>query len=188
VQRSLTLLTLRITGYTRDFIDGLIDKEQQMNSIKEAFKAQNSVSDIMMMEGTGHIGVGSCVNANNANVAAMVGADMVLVANGGVGSAFDDLELNYTMCKANGVRVGEDSKRAKRLASESALRTQELHRTRCTGRAAQDALHRTRCTALHRTRCARSLSSIAQAHPTCPQPAWSSTRCCPTSSRRRRST
>jgi len=60
---------------------------------------------MMLLEGTGHIGVGSCVNANNAQVAAMVGADMVLVANGGVGSAFDDLDLNYNMCKSNGVRI-----------------------------------------------------------------------------------
>ncbi len=92
-------------GYTKDYVDGKIDKDLQMNSIRKAFDTQNSVSDVVLLEGTGHIGVGSCVNANNANVAAMVGADMVLVANGGVGSAYDDLELNYTMCKANGVRV-----------------------------------------------------------------------------------
>jgi hypothetical protein len=29
----------------------------------------------------------------------------VLVANGGLGSAFDELDLNRVMCEANGVRL-----------------------------------------------------------------------------------
>ena len=91
-------------GYTKDYIDGKIDKTLQLKSITRAYENQNHC-DMLLMEGTGHIGVGSCINVNNASVAAMAGADMVLVANGGLGSAFDDLELNYTMCKMNGVRV-----------------------------------------------------------------------------------
>ena len=34
------------------------------------------------------------MNLNNAKVASLLGADMVLVANGGIGSAIDELELN----------------------------------------------------------------------------------------------
>jgi dethiobiotin synthetase len=92
-------------GYTRDYIDGKVSRHDQLRSIHSAYNAQAKVSDMMLLEGTGHIGVGSCVNANNAQVAAMVGADMVLVANGGLGSAFDELDLNYNMCKSNGVRI-----------------------------------------------------------------------------------
>ena len=92
-------------GYTRDYIDGKIDKLAQFNSIKASLDAQRKISDVLLLEGTGHIGVGSCININNAQVAALCGADMVLVANGGIGQAFDDLELNYTMCKSKGVRV-----------------------------------------------------------------------------------
>ena len=33
----------------------------------------------------GHCGVGSIVNLNNAKVASILGADMVLIANGGLG-------------------------------------------------------------------------------------------------------
>ena len=58
-----------------------------------------------VVEGTGHTGVGSIVDCNNARIAAELGVDMVLVANGGLGSAFDDLALNYAMCKAHGVKV-----------------------------------------------------------------------------------
>jgi len=58
-----------------------------------------------VVEGTGHTGVGSIVDCNNARIAAELGVDMVLVANGGLGSAFDDLALNYSMCKAHGVKI-----------------------------------------------------------------------------------
>mmetsp|Transcript_13743 Transcript_13743/g.27408 ORF Transcript_13743/g.27408 Transcript_13743/m.27408 type:complete len:411 (-) Transcript_13743:782-2014(-) len=92
-------------GYTRDYIDGVVDKEEQMDSIRKAYEKQAAVCDMMLLEGTGHIGVGSCVAANNAQVASMTGCDMVLVANGGLGSAFDDLNLNYTLCREHGVRV-----------------------------------------------------------------------------------
>jgi len=45
------------------------------------------------------------VDCNNARIAAELGVDMVLVANGGLGSAFDDLALNYSMCKTHGVNI-----------------------------------------------------------------------------------
>lgn len=42
---------------------------------------------------------------NNAKVASLIGADMVLIANGGLGSAFDELELNRVLCQHYGVRI-----------------------------------------------------------------------------------
>ncbi|GMH64346.1 hypothetical protein TrRE_jg1601 [Triparma retinervis] len=53
-------------GYTRDYIDGKVSRHDQLRSIHSAYNAQAEVSDMMLLEGTGHIGVGSCVNANNA--------------------------------------------------------------------------------------------------------------------------
>jgi len=53
----------------------------------------------------GHCGVGSIVNLNNAKVASILGADMVLIANGGLGSAIDELELNRVLCQHYGVRL-----------------------------------------------------------------------------------
>lgn len=57
------------------------------------------------MEGTGHTGVGSIVDINNARVAAELGIDMILIANGGIGSAYDDLALNYSLCRDYGVKI-----------------------------------------------------------------------------------
>ena len=59
----------------------------------------------MLLEGTGHVGVGSIVEMSNSRVASLLNADMVLVCNGGLGSAFDELEMNRVMCEAHGVRV-----------------------------------------------------------------------------------
>lgn len=92
-------------GYTKDFIDGKISFESQVNDIHSAFNEINTSSDIVMCEGTGHCAVGSVVGLNNAKVAGLIGADMILVANGGLGSAFDELELNRVLCQHHGVRL-----------------------------------------------------------------------------------
>ena len=82
-----------------------VDKHAQRRSISRAFEATAAASDVMLLEGTGHVGVGSCINASNAQVASMLNADMVLVANGGIGSTFDELDLNYQACRAANVRL-----------------------------------------------------------------------------------
>jgi dethiobiotin synthetase len=47
----------------------------------------------------------SLVDASNADIAALVGAKIVLVANGGLGNSFDELQLNRTMCEKVGVEI-----------------------------------------------------------------------------------
>ena len=95
-------------GYTKSYLDGDIDHEQQIADIRRAYlnivKATNSnkSSDddnmaITICEGTGHAGVGSIVGTGNARVAEELGADVILVANGGLGKAFDELQLNRAL-------------------------------------------------------------------------------------------
>eukprot|EP00586_Coscinodiscus_wailesii_P012167 CAMPEP_0172501370 /NCGR_PEP_ID=MMETSP1066-20121228/149111_1 /TAXON_ID=671091 /ORGANISM="Coscinodiscus wailesii, Strain CCMP2513" /LENGTH=493 /DNA_ID=CAMNT_0013276125 /DNA_START=64 /DNA_END=1545 /DNA_ORIENTATION=+ len=92
-------------GYTKNYLDGHICHETQVDDIRVAFGNIRRSSDVLLCEGTGHCAVGSVVNLNNARVAAMIGADMVLVANGGLGSAIDELELNRVLCQHHGVRL-----------------------------------------------------------------------------------
>ncbi|CAI5720437.1 unnamed protein product [Peronospora effusa] len=94
-----------IPGYTKRFLDGNITVESQLDKIRTSFKRISKANEFTVVEGTGHTGVGSIVDCNNARIAAELGVDMVLVANGGLGSAFDDLALNYSMCKAHGVKI-----------------------------------------------------------------------------------
>lgn len=92
-------------GYTARYIDGDVSSAGQVRSIKDAFQNINSTSELVLVEGTGHVGVGSIVELSNAHAAALVGADVVLVANGGLGSAFDELEMNRQMFANEGVAV-----------------------------------------------------------------------------------
>ncbi len=105
-------------GYTKKYLDGDIDHQGQLADIRRAYlnivkntsaapSSHNDMNEgnvgggnqsITICEGTGHAGVGSVVGAGNARVAAELGADVVLVANGGLGRAFDELELNRSLC------------------------------------------------------------------------------------------
>lgn len=72
-------------GYTKDYIDGKIAHEQQLESIKEAYTSISGRNEVVLCEGTGHCAVGSIVGACNAQVASLLDAKMLLVANGGLG-------------------------------------------------------------------------------------------------------
>jgi dethiobiotin synthetase len=111
-------------GYTRRYLDGEVDPTAQKSLIAAAFERLISEKDVVVVEGTGHTGVGSIVGCNNAAVAAMLGIDVVLVANGGLGSTYDELEVNKQMCLAYGVKVGGiiiNKVRYTNLASHSSL-------------------------------------------------------------------
>mmetsp|Transcript_42666 Transcript_42666/g.102900 ORF Transcript_42666/g.102900 Transcript_42666/m.102900 type:complete len:485 (-) Transcript_42666:80-1534(-) len=92
-------------GYTQKYVDGEITLESQQHDVEVAMEHIAGNSDITLIEGTGHVGVGSIVGMNNAKVASQLGADMILIANGGLGRAFDQLELNRVLCQHYNVRI-----------------------------------------------------------------------------------
>jgi BioD-like phosphotransacetylase family protein len=92
-------------GYTRDYLDGKIRLEDQKALVNNAYKEVSSNSEIVLCEGTGHCAVGSIVHASNAQVAKWLDAKMILVANGGLGNTFDELELNKVLCDKEGVEI-----------------------------------------------------------------------------------
>lgn len=92
-------------GYTKDYVDGKILGQDQKSRIQAAYQNIARNSDIVLCEGTGHVAVGSIIEASNAQVASWLGASMVLVANGGLGHSFDELELNRIYCERYGVDI-----------------------------------------------------------------------------------
>ncbi|MFN0065674.1 MAG: phosphotransacetylase family protein [Chlamydiales bacterium] len=92
-------------GFTRDFLDKKIDRNQLVEKIKKSYAHISSANDFTIVEGTGHVGVGSIVDLNNAFVAKTLGLDIVIIAQGGLGSTFDELNLNKALCDQMGVRV-----------------------------------------------------------------------------------
>lgn len=92
-------------GFTRDFLDGKVDREEMVEKIRISFQSITARNQVTVLEGTGHTGVGSIVNLNNAQVASTLQCPVILIASGGLGSSFDELTLNYTQCEKYGVRV-----------------------------------------------------------------------------------
>lgn len=93
------------SGFTRNFLDKKISKKKLKEKILLAFEKISSSNAYVLVEGTGHLGVGSIVNLNNAQVAKILNLDVVIVAPGGIGSTFDELSLNVMMCKKHKVRI-----------------------------------------------------------------------------------
>jgi len=92
-------------GFTRDFLDGKISEKNLRKKISDCYASIAASHDCMLLEGTGHTAVGSIANINNAQVAALLDVPMILVASGGLGSAFDELALNKALCEKHGARV-----------------------------------------------------------------------------------
>ncbi|MBM3184395.1 MAG: cobyrinic acid a,c-diamide synthase [Chlamydiae bacterium] len=92
-------------GFTRDFLDGKIEHKALVEKISQAFQTISTKNEISIIEGTGHTGVGSIVNLNNAQVAKELNAPILLVASGGLGSSFDELALNFVQCEKYGAKV-----------------------------------------------------------------------------------
>ena len=92
-------------GFTKEFIDGKIDPKALEAKIIESYRAQEDKCDCMLVEGTGHVGVGSISEINNAKVASLLGLDIILVTSGGLGSSFDVLSLAKTMCESYNTKI-----------------------------------------------------------------------------------
>jgi len=95
-------------GFTKRFLDGDLPELSEAavsRRLKDSFNTIAARNDLTIVEGTGHCGVGTVIGWSNARVAAILGCDVVLVANGGVGSTFDELSLNMLACRAEGASV-----------------------------------------------------------------------------------
>lgn len=92
-------------GFTRDYLDGKVDHRDLVAKIEDAHRSLTSNNSMTVIEGTGHTGVGSIVDLNNAQVAALLKCPLILIASGGLGSSFDELALNHAQCEKYGVKV-----------------------------------------------------------------------------------
>jgi len=92
-------------GFTRSYLDGKVDHHSMVERIERSFETISSRSDYTVVEGTGHIGVGSIIELSNADVARLLDLEVVLISQGGLGNAFDQLAINRAMLESRGVRV-----------------------------------------------------------------------------------
>ncbi len=102
--RLMSPLTLT-PGSTRQFLDGWVSPDYPRDTILKAVRELESKNDFLIIEGAGHSGVGSVVGMNNAHIAALTEAPVLMVTGGGIGSVIDAVELNLALYKETGADV-----------------------------------------------------------------------------------
>jgi BioD-like phosphotransacetylase family protein len=90
-------------GFTKSYIAGEVVEDLGARIV--AAHRQFTDHDVLLIEGTGHAGVGAVIGLSNAVVAAMLGAPAVIVSEGGVGRPIDEIVLNASHFAAHGVPV-----------------------------------------------------------------------------------
>jgi BioD-like phosphotransacetylase family protein len=92
-------------GMTQQMIEGRISLPDMERRILQAVEQLDRECDFLIVEGAGHSGVGSVLGLSNARVAAMVGAPVLMVSCGGVGSLIDAVCMNLALYREEGAEV-----------------------------------------------------------------------------------
>lgn len=90
-------------GFTKAYIAGQVVDDLGARILRA--QAHYREHDVLLIEGTGHAGVGAVIGLSNARVAAMLGSPTIIVSEGGVGRPIDEIVLNAALFRANGVEV-----------------------------------------------------------------------------------
>ena len=91
-------------GFTKAYINGEV-VEDLAARVRQAHAGVGAGRDLVLIEGTGHAGVGSVVDLSNAQVARMLGAPVLIVSEAGVGRPIDEIVLNRALFEREGVPV-----------------------------------------------------------------------------------
>lgn len=91
-------------GFTERFIQKGSD-EDYARSILDSYERVAKDNDLVIIEGTGHAGVGSVFNLSNAVVAKLLGTKVLIISSGGVGKPIDEVMLNKALLDREGVAL-----------------------------------------------------------------------------------
>lgn len=81
------------------------NRAQLVHQVSHAFDQLSQGKDMVVVEGTGHGGVGSVFDMSNADVASLLGAKIILVTIGGVGKPIDEVMLNKAFFESKGCEI-----------------------------------------------------------------------------------
>lgn len=90
---------------TRDFLDGRMTTAALRAKIRDAMDELERQYDFIVIEGSGHGGVGSIFELSNAEIARITDAPVMIVAGGGIGNVVDSVALNIALYRQAGVEV-----------------------------------------------------------------------------------
>ena len=91
-------------GFTKAYIAGEVVEDLGAR-IAAAYASFVDDKEVLLIEGTGHAGVGAVIGLSNAVVAALLRAPAVIISEGGVGRPIDEIVLNASHFAAHGVAV-----------------------------------------------------------------------------------
>ncbi len=91
-------------GFTEKYIQG-ITVGDYAKLILDSYKKVARDNELVIIEGTGHAGVGSVFDLSNATVARLLRSRAILLAPGGVGRPIDEVVLNRALFDRIGVRI-----------------------------------------------------------------------------------
>jgi BioD-like phosphotransacetylase family protein len=84
-------------NFTKEFLAGNIKPAELEDRMLSAVRELEKKNDFLIIEGAGHAGVGSIIGLNNARVAHLLEAPVVIVTGSGIGSVVDSLRLNMAL-------------------------------------------------------------------------------------------
>jgi BioD-like phosphotransacetylase family protein len=90
--------------FTRRYLSGGIT-HQLHDRVREAFDEAAWEKDFVIIEGTGHAGVGSVFDLSNAAVAKLLKSKVIIVSRAGIGKPIDEISLNLALFEKHGVEV-----------------------------------------------------------------------------------
>jgi dethiobiotin synthase len=91
-------------GFTENYIlNG--NRKDLAEKVEQACNRLSEHNKFVLIEGTGHGGVGSVFDMSNADVAKLLKTKVVLVACGGIGRPIDELMLNKAIFDQQGVEI-----------------------------------------------------------------------------------
>jgi hypothetical protein len=90
--------------FTRKYIQHS-NNDFLVRRIQNSFDRAAWEKDFVIIEGTGHAGVGSVFDLSNARVAKLLNSKVLLITKGGIGRAIDEVVLNKALFDKEGVEL-----------------------------------------------------------------------------------
>ena len=90
---------------TRLVVDGEISPVRIHEQILHAYEELEKRSDFVIIEGSGHPGVGSVMKSSNARIAKLLNAPVLMVTGGGLGNVVDKVCMGLALFQKEGVDV-----------------------------------------------------------------------------------
>lgn len=90
---------------TRRVVDGEIATDELQRRVIDACAELDDKCDFLIIEGAGHVGVGSVIKLSNARIAKLLNAPVLIVTGGGLGNVVDSVYMNLALFEKEGVDV-----------------------------------------------------------------------------------